>query len=146
MSESQTISGGWLGTYAYQGAQRPQSPVRFEATIKAPASDSRFTGTVLDDGGLGEADIRGEQSGQSLRFTKTYRKPGTPLISYEGMLSEDGQTMTGTWQIGSTAHGIWDAHRAWSDTGLGASEEADEEASEEAVWDQPRVREVVRLG
>ncbi len=144
MSEAHTISGGWLGTYAYGGAGRSQSAVRFEATIAAPAGDDQFTGSILDDGKLGEADIRGEQSGLSFRFTKTYRQPGSPQIFYEGTLAEDGQTMTGTWRISRTAFGVWDAHRAWSDTGLAASEETEEEAPEE--WEEQRVREVVRLG
>ena len=144
MSEAHTISGGWLGTYAYQGADRAQSAVRFEATITAPAGDGRFAGSILDDGRLGEADISGEQSGLRLRFTKTYRNPGIALISYEGTLTEDGQTMTGTWRISRTAYGVWDARRAWSDTGPAASEETDEEASEEAEWEERRVRVVVR--
>ena len=145
MSEA-TISGGWLGTYAYKGVLRRKPPVRFEATLAAPSESGRltggivFTGSILDDGGLGEADVRGEQSGLGVRFSKVYRTHKGSPVSYEGTLSEDGTTMSGTWRIGSTASGVWDARRAWSDSGASAAEETEEE------YETPRVREVVRLG
>ena len=142
MSEAATIGGGWLGTYAYKGVSlRPA--VRFEATIAAPGAEGRFVGSILDDGSLGEADIHGGQSGLGFRFSKVYRKHGVSVVSYEGTLAEDGQTMSGTWQIGSAVHGVWDARRAWSDSGKLEAEETEEQTEEYAV---PRVREVVRLG
>jgi hypothetical protein len=137
--EPGTIGGGWLGTYAYKGALAAQPPVRFEATLTPPDSDGRFTGSILDDGGLGEADVRGEQSGTGLRFSKIYRRRGQAMVSYEGTLADDGQTMQGTWQI-RAAHGVWDARRAWSEISSTAAEETVEE------YEVPRVREVVRLG
>ena len=142
-----TLGGGWLGTYAYKGAHQAQPPVRFEAALTQTGDGGRFTGTVLDDGKLGEADVRGEISGQGVRFSKKYRQRGKGVISYEGTLAEDGRTMAGTWRV-AKAHGVWDARRAWSDTGLSAEEETAESAAEEASeeWDKPRVREVVRLG
>lgn len=139
MSEA-TISGGWLGTYAYKGVLRRQPPVRFEATLAAPGPSGRFTGSILDDGKLGEAEVSGEQSGLGVRFSKVYRSQKASTVSYEGTLSEDGKAMSGTWRIGSTAHGVWDARRAWSDGDEAAAEETQEE------YDAPRVREVVRLG
>ena len=137
--EGAAIGGGWLGTYAYKGALKAQPPVRFEATLTPPDSDGRFTGTILDDGRLGEADVRGQQSGSGVRFTKTYRQRGQAAISYEGTLADDSQTMQGTWQISGAVHGVWDARRAWSD-GDAAAEETVEK------YEAPRVREVVRLG
>ncbi|MGI4790044.1 MAG: hypothetical protein ACRYFS_14480 [Janthinobacterium lividum] len=135
-----SIGGGWLGTYAYKGALSAQTPVRFEATVAEPDSEGRFTGSILDDGNLGEADIRGEQSGSGIRFSKAYRRRGQPGVSYEGTLSDDGLTMQGTWQIAGAAHGVWDARRAWSENGTAQVEDVEEEQ------EQPRVREVVRLG
>jgi hypothetical protein len=140
MSEAVTIGGGWLGTYAYKGAGRTQPPVRFEATIRMPGSEGGFVGSILDDGGLGEADIHGEQSRLGLRFSKVYRNRKAAPVSYEGTLAEDGQTMQGTWQISSIAHGVWDARRTWSDSDDSKAEETKQEQ------DAPRVREVVRLG
>ncbi len=138
--EPGTISGGWLGTYAYKGALSAQPPVRFEATWTPPDTEGRFTGSILDDGKLGEADVRGEQSGTGIRFSKIYRRRGQAMVSYEGTLAEDGQTMQGTWQIGGAVRGVWDARRAWSESGSAAAEETAEE------YELPRVREVVRLG
>lgn len=145
---SGTLGGGWLGTYAYKGRLHGQPPVRFEATLTETGDGGSFAGTVLDDGEFGEAQVRGERSGQGVRFSKLYQERRLPPVSYEGTLSEDGQTMAGTWQINRTAHGVWDARRAWSDHGLSAEEETAESAANESSerWDKPRVREVVRLG
>ncbi len=144
MHESETIDGGWLGTYAYKGVLPTPPPVRFEATLTETGDGGRFSGTILDDGKSGEADVRGEQSGQGVRFSKIYRQSKLPPVSYEGTLAEDGRTMAGTWRIDGTDHGVWDARRAWSDSGAAAEEEAAD--SSFAEWDHPRVREVVRLG
>ena len=142
-SKQGRLGGGWLGTHAYKGALQAQPPMRFEATLTEPGDGGSFTGTILDDAESGDADVRGEQSGQGIRFTKEYRQSRMPLISYEGTLAEDGRTISGTWQIEQKFYGVWDARRVWSDSGLSAEQEAVEEAQEE--WDKPRVREVVRL-
>ena len=139
-TEGRSIGGGWLGTYAYKGAGRARPPVRFEATFREPDSDGRFTGTVLDDGGLGEADVSGGQSGRGVRFTKTYRRGGQPAVSYAGTLAGDGQTVQGTWEIAGLGRGVWDARRLWSGGGPAEAEEQAEARAGE------RVREVVRLG
>lgn len=140
-----TLTGGWLGTYAYKGRLQAKPPVRFDATLTETGGS--FTGTILDDDNFGEADVRGERSGLGVRFSKVYRHQAAP-ISYEGTLAEDGRTMQGTWQIGRTAHGVWDARRAWSDPSLSSEEETEDDRAEEAAeeWEKPRVREVVRLG
>ena len=143
-----TLGGGWLGTYAYKGRRETELPTRFDATFHQADGSGSFSGTILDDGSLGEADVRGEQSGQGIRFTKEYRQGAVPPISYEGTLSEDGRTMAGTWQIDRKNHGVWDARRAWSDSGLSAEDDMEENrtAERDRDWDRPRVREVVRLG
>ena len=152
--EAGSVGGGWLGTYAYKGAL-PQPPVRFEAAFTEPDSEGKFRGTILDDAGLndlslnhlslnnhglGEADVAGGQSGRGIRFSKRYRRRGSPSVSYEGTLADDGRTMQGTWRIADLAHGVWDARRLWSET---ESEQTVEETEEREV---ARVREVVRLG
>lgn len=132
------IGGGWLGTYAYRGLQRGRPPMRFEATFTESGNLGRFTGTILDDGGNGEADVAGVQAGPGVRFSKTYRRAGHETIEYEGTFSDEGQTMQGTWRIGRAAHGVWDARRLWSgnDTEAVVAESQAQEAA------QPR--EVVR--
>lgn len=139
MSEQEqgSIGGGWLGAYAYRGALRALPPVRFEATFAEPDGEGCFTGTILDDDGPGEADLSGGQSAQGLRFCEVYRQTSLSPVSFEGTLS-DGRTMQGTWQIADEAHGVWEAHRLWSES---AGDVFQEDAEEEE-----RVREVVRLG
>jgi hypothetical protein len=138
--EQGNVGGGWLGTYTYKGGRRTQPPVRFEATFTAPDGEGKFQGTILDDHGLGEANVAGGQSGRGIRFSKRYRRRGQVSVSYEGTLADDGRTMGGTWRIADIAHGVWDARRLWSEV---ASDTAVEEVEERKV---ARVREVVRLG
>src|SRR5689334_10024354 len=120
-----SIAGGWLGTYYYRVAHAWQPPCRFEATLSPLRSDGRFTGTILDDGPLGIADVTGTQTGRRVDFTKVYAGPGGGArrlapIDYEGTLSEDGRSVSGTWRIEAPApgqsrrpevHGTWEAHR-----------------------------------
>ncbi len=138
--EQGSVGGGWLGTFAYKGALRKRPPVRFEATFTEPDGEGKFRGTILDDGGLGEASVAGGQSGRGIRFSKRYRRRGQVSVSYEGTLADDGRTMQGTWRIADIAHGVWDARRLWSEV---ESDVAVEEVEERAT---ERVREVVRLG
>ena len=124
-----SVAGGWLGTYEYRGLQAWHPPVRFEATFTLRGSQGRFTGTILDDGPLGEAGVNGSQHGLYVSFTKVYLRPGheegaTCPIEYEGTLSEDGRSLTGVWQLKHPArgrrtvrvHGACEAHGLWSET------------------------------
>ncbi len=115
-SPEHSLAGGWLGTYAYGGSSSRRPPVRFEATWTAHGDEGRFTGPVLDDGPLGEAQTDGMQTGRQVAFTKVYVNQSSSIthpIAYEGTLSEDGTQITGTWRL-STLSGTWDAHRLWS--------------------------------
>lgn len=128
-----SILGGWLGTYYYRS--RHEMPVRFEATFSPLRDDATgFGGTILDDLPSGEAVVtHGQQTGPSVRFTKTYREPtagseGAP-IHYLGTMSDDGKLVTGSWETHFRRQGKlrrlkgkWDARRMW--------EEAKEEQAE----------------
>jgi hypothetical protein len=121
MEDFHSITGGWLGTYAYKGRAAGQKPVRFEATFTALGSEGRFTGTILDDGPLGEAGVTGAQDGRRVHFTKAYFRPSgyteTGPVLYEGTLSEDGRLLVGVWRLELPGHpsiqGVWDARRTW---------------------------------
>ncbi len=126
-----SIAGGWLGTYAYGGIESRQPPVRFEATWTMQSDDGRFSGPVLDDGALGEADTDGMQTGRQVAFTKVYVNQSssyTHPIAYEGTLSEDGTTVAGTWRL-SRISGTWDARRLWSEGSSAARAETGAEAA-----------------
>ena len=132
MSDSQnhSITGGWLGTYHYRGFLASNPPVRFEATLTA-ADAGRFAGTILDDGGGGEARATGVQTGSQVVFTKVYTGPRHGYVhpvEYEGTLSGDGKTMRGTWHI-QAARGVWEARRIWSEEICAAQDTTEETKS-----------------
>jgi hypothetical protein len=59
------LTGTWLGTY-----WQDDMPTRFEMTI-APGGNA-LSGSILDDGILGEATIAGEVIGHKVQFSKRY--------------------------------------------------------------------------
>jgi hypothetical protein len=127
------LSGGWLGTYWYQGRR---SPCRFEATLTHAARTGKLSGSVLDDGRLGMANVSGSATGQTVAFTKVYRDPGLAPVAYEATVAEDGRSMAGTWAIsrhGRTAlRGTWEMHRTWAESAAEA-ESAQQPEPVEAV-------------
>ncbi|HEY9639273.1 MAG TPA: hypothetical protein V6C57_02250 [Coleofasciculaceae cyanobacterium] len=98
------VSGTWLGTYWQEGL-----PTRFEATLVQGGNS--LSGSILDDDYLGEAQVSGEVVGRSIRFTKRYLTGLHAVIHYSGALSEDANFMQGTWSIGRSFFGTWEAHR-----------------------------------
>lgn len=98
------INGVWLGTYWQEG-----TPTRFEATLVQGGNS--FSGRVLDDGYLGEAQVDGEVIGRSIRFTKRYLTSSQQIITYSGTISEDANSMQGNWRIDRFHSGNWEAHR-----------------------------------
>ena len=84
-------------------------PTRFEATLIQ--SGNSLSGSILDDGNLGEATASGEVIGRNVQFTKHYlNQPYT--ISYTGTLSENEDFMQGQWHIGWLESGRWEARRS----------------------------------
>lgn len=102
------ISGTWLGTY-WQDNQ----PTRFEVTFAQ--GDNALSGNILDDNYLGEAQLSGEVIGRSIRFTKRYLTSSPTPIDYSGTISEDENSMSGTWRIDRRFSGRWEAHRSNQD-------------------------------
>lgn len=98
------LSGTWLGTYWQQG-----KPTRFEATLVQ--SGNTLTGSTLDDNYLGEACLSGRVIGRQAHFTKRYLLTKQMPVNYQGTVSEEGNTMQGTWDFGPLGSGPWAAHR-----------------------------------
>lgn len=98
------VSGAWLGTYWQESL-----PTRFEATLVQ--GKNTLSGSILDDGYLGEAQVSGEVIGRTIRFSKRYLTGSHPVIRYSGTLSEDGNFMQGTWSVDRSFFGTWEAHR-----------------------------------
>lgn len=110
------ISGAWLGTYWQNG-----QPTRFEATFVQ--GNNALSGSILDENYLGEAQLSGEVIGRSIRFTKRYLSSSPTPIDYVGTISEDENSMSGSWQIelgqqsgrARKLSGTWEAHRSDQD-------------------------------
>ncbi|UBF27336.1 hypothetical protein K9N68_05095 [Kovacikia minuta CCNUW1] len=101
------LSGSWLGTYWQEGI-----PTRFEATLVQ--SGNSLSGSILDDSDLGEAQVAGEVIGRSVGFNKRYLTTSPHPVNYTGTVSEDENSMQGTWKVGSYT-GTWEAHRGGDD-------------------------------
>ncbi len=99
------LSGIWLGTYWQNG-----NPSRFEMSLVQ--GNNALSGSILDDNHLGEAALSGQAIGRKINFTKTYLSGDRGIIFYMGTLSEDGNFMTGQWQIDVFNSGNWEAHRS----------------------------------
>lgn len=117
-----TVAGGWLGEYHFDDGL--EEPCAFEAAFSAVGPDGIFSGTILDDGTLGEATLHHARLvGEAVIFTKVYRlkHPGLVPVRYEGKLLNDGKLLRGKWAIfgdkrGSlraTRTGWWEARRTW---------------------------------
>jgi hypothetical protein len=109
------LSGMWLGTYWQR-----DTPTRFEATLVQ--GGNALSGSILDSGYLGEAQLSGTVVGRRVQFVKRYLGQGQAAIDYVGTVSEDGDHITGQWSIGGFDAGPWEAHR--SDDDLSASWQA----------------------
>jgi len=102
------LSGSWLGTYWQNG-----QPTRFEMTLVQ--AQNALSGSILDDGPLGEAQLQGEAIGRSVSFSKRYLTSFPQPIGYSGTVSEDEMTMQGTWKIDARHRGRWEARRSGDD-------------------------------
>ncbi|MGG6237083.1 hypothetical protein ACQ4N7_00455 [Nodosilinea sp. AN01ver1] len=102
------LSGMWLGTYWQR-----DTPTRFEATLVQ--GGNQLSGSILDDGYLGEAQLSGTVSGRQVRFVKRYITATQTTIDYTGTVSEDGNHLTGQWSISGFDAGPWEAHRSEDD-------------------------------
>jgi hypothetical protein len=117
MSEvNHSIAGDWLGHYLYDEGVIGSC---FEAIFLE--SGGYIEGSILDGGQLGEAFVSGTFEYPNLRFTKKYRRAGLEPVNYIGSMSEDGQTISGSWWIdarGEGAHtsGTWTASRTGGHT------------------------------
>lgn len=98
------LSGTWLGTYWQDGL-----PTRFELTLVQ--GGNTLSGSVLDDDYLGEARLSGHVSGRRVTFTKRYLNHSYYSVEYTGTVSEDENTMQGSWRIQTRFSGNWEAHR-----------------------------------
>lgn len=98
------LSGTWLGTY-----WQDEQPTRFELTLVQ--GGNTLSGSILDDGYMGEATLVGEIIGRRITFTKRYLNRVYDSIAYTGLVSEDEMMMQGSWRIQTRFSGTWEARR-----------------------------------
>jgi hypothetical protein len=107
-AQSADLSGAWSGTYLEAGRE-----TRFDLEFQS-AGNGRFTGHPSEPDTYGlingqnySADVSGEaRANGAVSFTKTYGGAGGFLrtVRYDGQLSADGGSVSGTWDTG-TLHG-----------------------------------------
>jgi len=125
------IEGFWYGVYHYTEARLAgiplsfrQNPVAFRVQFVVDQAGT-VTGTVADEMAYDlPAQLDGTFDGSALRFIKRYLNDIGPTgararpITYNGALSDDGTTLSGTWSIRGwfgflpvTTSGTWEAQR-----------------------------------
>jgi hypothetical protein len=106
---NRSVTGEWFGNYYYSGASQAFG---FEAVfVEAKGS---VEGHILDEGQHGEAKVAGSFAYPTLAFTKVYRRGYEP-VKYIGTISEDVNSLTGTWVINQQCSGTWAAWRSSED-------------------------------
>lgn len=100
------LSGTWDGTFDYPDVPEAGPITPFLATIAERAGVLK--GTVIepheyDPGTTAHAVILGQRIGRNVHFAKDYQNAGEDYretVLYHGLLSEDGDLISGEWSIG----------------------------------------------
>ncbi len=104
MTETIDLSGIWEGTYAYSGDDVEQTEFR----LRLKDENGQLRGLVVEphteQSGNRRAEIEGVCTDRTINFVKKYipdddaigQPPARP-ISYEGVLSADGTSISGSW-------------------------------------------------
>jgi hypothetical protein len=99
------LTGAWHGQYSLPNVVG--TPVPFEASLIA--TEDFLGGTITEKATEGPikgrvlcASISGSRAGPLVSFIKTYEPDCTPYttVTYEGVVSSDGQEISGDWTIG----------------------------------------------
>jgi hypothetical protein len=114
------FDGQWAGSYDYGNGSNNRA-VQFAMVLKADGA--RVFGRTLEPNTFGgnakqlNANLQGTLQGGNVTFTKTYDGSGgySQSVQYSGVLSRDGSSITGTWELRSgnqVSRGNWQAHKA----------------------------------
>lgn len=126
-NNNKNVQGSWRGYYTYSSV--PSRQFGFEAVLLQGAAGA-VEGNILDSGRLGEARVFGSFGYPSLKFTKVYDNKAKAPVHYNGAMSEDGNTLSGTWLITSRSNGSWVMSRL-DDHEFDFDVDTDEESLEE---------------
>lgn len=97
------LSGLWLGSFSYPRGGGPTTP--FMANLVDRGGS--LSGEIVEPNTMGpssetlSAFVAGTRAGTSVDFTKTYdgASDAAHSIDYVGLLSEDGNRVTGVWSL-----------------------------------------------
>jgi hypothetical protein len=114
------LDGQWAGSYDYGNGSNNRA-VQFAMVLKADGT--RVFGRTMEANTFGgaakqlNANLQGSLQGGNVLFTKTYDGSGgySQSVQYYGVLSRDGSSITGTWELRSgnqVSRGNWQAHKA----------------------------------
>lgn len=98
------LTGSWDGTFSYPDVPEAGPVTPFLA--KLVDRGGALSGTIIEPheyrDGTAHSQIVGQRIGRSVHFAKDYHDAGwhyAETVLYYGRLSEDGDTITGEWQI-----------------------------------------------
>jgi len=103
MGDAADLKGLWQGSYSYSSSAEI-GETQFKARLggKDGALTGLMTESHLHKEGQIKAQIEGVFERGIIRFTKQYVEAGTEYsrpVQYEGALSADGQSISGTWVL-----------------------------------------------
>lgn len=98
------LTGTWDGAFFYKDVPDAGPTTPFVAVIRE--TSGAFSGTVIEPHELKEttvsATIQGARDGRAVKFAKDYEEDDEDYqetVQYFGILSEDGDAITGEWRI-----------------------------------------------
>ena len=104
MCEGRSLSGSWDGIFTYPDVPEAGPVTPFLA--KLTEEGGVLKGTIIEphefQSGTVHASLLGQRIGRSVHFAKDYHDAGweyRETVLYFGSVSEDGDTITGEWQI-----------------------------------------------
>lgn len=109
-----SLSGEWHGVYVYANPSS-SGQVETEFTLQLRETAGQLTGATIERNNFGSSDalfllasIRGQHTGASVTFTKTYDGTGgqTHSVQYTGTITPNGRRIVGSWTGVGTAAGI----------------------------------------
>ena len=98
------LTGTWDGEFEYPTVPEAGPKTPFLATLSERGGV--LSGSIIEphevDGSTAHSTILGQRIGRNVHFAKDYSGAGRlyrETVFYDGVLSEDGETITGTWRI-----------------------------------------------
>lgn len=93
-----SLNGNWSGNYKYAVEDNPKADKEFKCNAALQSSGPYLSGTISDESQK-TAQVIGYVHGPVIVFEKSYEGTGDEPVIYQGRISADGKSMSGTWQL-----------------------------------------------